>query len=188
MSKRFFSNFLPGTPAILFTSLLFNCFSLKLFIDIGNYNIYQTLFFFHCLISMVISLLISTPSANNRSFAYSCAHSITALPSFGLICIKGLISPSLLMVYFLFNFSLILTIQFIIAAMKHPHPLFYSFIAICFLWGTSIVIESIPFMYDYLGPLTMSYHYSLITDGVFHISTAVYMALLPTAWFIVGYE
>jgi hypothetical protein len=72
--------------------------------------------------------------------------------------------------------------------MKHTHPLFYSFIAICFLWGTSIVIESIPFMYDYLGPLTMSYHYSLITDGVFHISTAVYMALLPTAWFIVGYE
>ena len=105
------------------------------------------------------------------------------LPSFGLILLHGNISFLHLLLYFSFIFSCILTIQFLLLSYKNTRPIFYSLITLFFLWGTNIVIESIPLMYDVLAPLSMSYHYTLVTEGILHVSTAIYIILLPLTFF-----
>ena len=188
MSKRFFIPSSPTITTISLVSLLFNCFSIKLFLDIGNYNILHSLFFFHCIMSMVISITLSSQNPSKKTILISYLHSLTALPAVGLICLQGVLSIAQLMIYFIFIFSLILSIHFMLRATRKEKPAFYTLIIISFLWGTSMVIESIPLMYDMIAPLTISYHYSLITDGVFHISTAFYMVFLPFMWFLIGHE
>ena len=182
MSKDFFTG-LSTTDTYIWSCLLFNCFGLKMFIDVGNYNILSSLFFFHFIGSNLIALLLSAKKPGRSLFFTSCAHALTGLPSFGLILLHGSISLFHLTLYFMFVFSCILTIQYLLLSYRRKRPLFYALISLFFLWGTNVVIESIPMMYTLLAPLSISYHYSLVTQGIFHISTAIYFLILPLTFY-----
>ena len=186
MSKEIFTG-VSKTYTYIWASLLFNCFGLKMFIDVGNYNILSSLFFFHFIGSNLIALLLSARKPGRSLFFTSCCHALTALPSFGLILLHGNISPFHLILYFMFVFSCILTIQFLLLTYRRTLPIFYSLISLFFLWGTNLVIESIPMIYTLLAPCSISYHYSLVTQGIFHISTAIYMFILPLTFYGINY-
>lgn len=182
MSKEIFTG-VSKTNTYIWTSLLFNCFGLKMFIDIGNYNILSSLFFFHFIGSNLIALVLSAKGPGRLLFSKSCLHSLTAIPTFGLILLHGNISALHLGLYFMFVFSCILTIQFLLLTYSQTRPIFYSLITLFFLWGTNLVIESIQLMYDLLAPLSISYHYTLVTEGIFHISTGIYLVTLPLIFY-----
>ena len=183
MSKPF-SLHPSNLKSLSWSILLFNCFGLKLFIDIGNYNILSPLFFYHFMGTLIITLAVSFPRPSRQTCALSVLHAGMALPSFGLILIHGTMTMAQLVLYFTFLFSTILTIQLILSAhqVRPAHQLFYSSITLFFLWGTNIVIESIDPIYNAIAPLTISYHFTLVTDGILHISTALYMLFLPFVW------
>ena len=148
-------------------------------IDVGNYNILPHLFFFHFMGSLLVALSLSSKHPGKHSLIKSCLHSLCAAPSFGVILLNNNTSVLHLSVYGAFVFSCLLTIQLLLITYQHTRHVFYTIITLFFLWGTNIVIESIPQMYNALAPLTISYHYTLITEGLFHISSAIYMVLLP---------
>jgi hypothetical protein len=186
VSKEFFTG--GSKPhTYIWASLLFNCFGLKMLIDVGNYNILSSLFFFHFIGSNLMALLLSAKRPGRSLFRTSCYHALTGLPSFGLILLHGNISFFHLTLYLMFVFSCMLTIQFLLLTYRRTLPLFYTLISLFFLWGTNVVIESIPMMYTLLAPLSISYHYSLVTQGIFHISTAIYMFILPLTFYGINY-
>lgn len=189
MSKFFFNAISQRISTYVWASLLFNCFALKMFIDVGNYNICPPLFFFHFIASLLITLALSMPTPSFQTYIRSCLHALTVWPSFGLICLHGTISVLHLITYAVFLMSMILSTQFILKAFKSARPpLFYALITLFFLWGTNLVIESIDIMYHMLAPLTMSYHYSLVTEGILHVSSIIYIFALPLAFYGISDE
>ena len=187
MSKGFFNAISKKTSTYVWATLLFNCFGLKMFIDVGNYDILSPLFFFHFIGSLLFALALSAPTPSSHTFIRASLHSLTAWPSFGLILLHGNISLAHLTLYFTFLISIILSIQFILLMYAHTHQLFYAITTLFFLWGTNLVIESIPMMYDVLAPLSISYHYTLATEGILHVSTGLYFILLPFTFFGIYY-
>ena len=82
----------------------------------------------------------------------------------------------------------ILAIQFILLLYaNYDLQLFYFFVTIVFLWGTNLVIESLTFLYDILAPLSISYHYSLVAEGILHIGTVLYIIFLPLFFYGISY-
>ncbi|MEC8678477.1 MAG: hypothetical protein VXX85_06460, partial [Candidatus Margulisiibacteriota bacterium] len=91
-------------------------------------------------------------------------------------------------VYFLFLFAILagfIGLTFNVFSNNNYQRLF-GFIIFTFLWGITIIFESIPGISSLLSPLTISYHYLLIMDGIFHLSTLLYSGIFIII-FLKGY-
>lgn len=191
MSQGTFSTIYRSISSYVWVSLLFNTFALKLFIDIGNYNILGPLLFFHFLFSLLISVSFSIFHKRIHAIKSSILHTLTIWPSLGLITLHGTVSIFQVLFYFTFLFSIFISITLIQSRFRSEKKSFqfiFNITFLFFLWGTNLVIESIPFIYEFIGPLTVAYHYLLVTEGILHIGTILYMILLMIICFGLGYE
>lgn len=187
MSKGFFAK--PSKfNSYIWASLLFNCFGLKMFVDVGNFNIFSPVIFFHFIVTLLLTVALSYKIPSRQSFISSCFHALTIAPTFALIIFYAQIPLLHVLFYICFLMSLILAIQFILLLYaNYDLQLFYFFVTIVFLWGTNLVIESLTFLYDILAPLSISYHYSLVAEGILHIGTVLYIIFLPLFFYGISY-
>tara|TARA_A100001015_G_scaffold320459_1_gene446906 strand:- start:4557 stop:5048 length:492 start_codon:yes stop_codon:yes gene_type:complete len=151
-----------------------------MFIDVGNYNIFSPVIFFHFIVTLLLTVALSYHSPSRKTFLSSCLHALTIAPTITLIVFFAQIPFFHVFFYISFLVSLILAIQFILLIYaNYDLQLFYFFVTLVFLWGTNLVIESLTFLYDILAPLSISYHYSLVAEGILHIGTILYIIFLP---------
>ena len=164
----------------LLTSAMFNCFGLKLIFDNGLDHTLDSFLFFHFLISALFGILINYSHGIGRALLTSTTLSLTAYPVFTFLVFNNQLSITHLVLYQLFVSAVQLIVigfsnRFLI---KSPWQLLFGLVFMIFLWGIPIIIEAIPFFYDVIAPLTIAYHYSLISTGIMHISTLLYLGLL----------
>ena len=174
----------------IWVGLLYNTFALKLFIDIGSYNILGPLLFFHFLFALLSSILFSVYLQTKPAIKASVIHSFLIWPSLFLIIFHGTVSFFQIAFYFLFLLSIFFmigNIQFLFKSDTKYINLLFNFIFLFFLWGTNLIIESIPFIYDYFAPLSIAYHYLLVVEGIIHIGTVLYMITIVSVSFGLNY-
>ncbi|MEK9727496.1 MAG: hypothetical protein VW397_05260 [Candidatus Margulisiibacteriota bacterium] len=157
--------------------LIFSTFGIKLLIDSGSYMIFSPFIFYHFLIGIFLPIILYKAANWKQSIFQSFGVSCTALPILIGLIINGNILVQLIIFYFCFLFSIQLGIINLIRWLA-PHQRYFRFFVFCILillWGTNIILDSIPLIYNFIAPVTISYHLSLITDGILHISTIFYL-------------
>ncbi len=81
-----------------------------------------------------------------------------------------------------------MTIQLCLSLFQpSTYQLLFTFITLIFIWGTNLVIESINVVYNVLAPLSISYHYALVVEGILHTGTVIYILLLPLIFYGLNY-
>ena len=179
----FFYSSLKHSQWLILSSVLFNSFGFKLFIDIGNYNIIDPYLFFHVLMAIFMAICLSIrPLKGAANWAHYLAIPLTAWPTLAFMVIKGPLSILHASLYIAFLLSVCTSIYFISRRLSSYQPaprLFYILLILTFLWGNTIIIENIPYVYDTFAPFTLMYHFSLLSIGIVHIGTVVYLIILP---------
>lgn len=191
MSQGILSTIYSKISSYIWISLLFNSFALKLFFDIGNYNILGPLLFFHFIFSLLISIFFSVYLSAKQAITKSALHTILIWPALAIIILHGTMTIQHAVIYFLFLFGIFTTIAWIqplFSSNKKLYQLLFNTIVMFFLWGTNLIIETIPFIYDLFAPLTLSYHYLLIAEGIVHVGTALYIVSLMLISYGLYYE
>lgn len=178
------------TSGCFLAAIIFNSFGLKLFIDTGSYDIISPLFYFHFIVSLIIPLIIYKPNQEKTVIGQSILMSLMSLPTFSYIYFSGNLSLMLFILYlsFLFAIQLSLVNYFKRLANRFSSYRFYGLVLIIFLWGTNFIIESIPLIYTIFAPLTISYHFALITEGILHLSTLLYILFFVGFSYGINYE
>lgn len=144
----------------------------------GTYNILGPFLFFHFLFSLIISTILSVYLPLQSAIKASIIHSILIWPALLLIMFHGTVTIPHIVLYFSFLFSffiMLANIQFFFKSEKKHLQLLFNLIFLFFLWGTNLIIETIPFIYDYFAPLSVAYHYLLVTEGILHLGTGLYI-------------
>ena len=140
----------------------------------------QPFLFFNFLVVAIITMLIFRAESWRESSIRIINAQLCATPSLLLLLIYGAVSPLNLIAYILFtgaiHVSLCLCMVVLFKKKQNYRPLtFFYFILI---WGSNVVIETIPPLYNSFAPFTISYHFNLITDGILHVSTPLFLLLL----------
>ena len=166
---------------------MYNCFGVKLLVETGAINILAPFSFFHFISTCLMSLFIKNESIIS-TWQKSVCLSLTALPIFLFSLYFHQISLINIMCYFLFLFAIIaglISLTYKLIPINNYQRLF-GFILLSFLWGITIIFESIPGISSLLSSLTISYHYLLILDGILHLSTCLF-ACIFIVFFLKGH-
>ena len=169
-----------NTFLLIFTCIIFNFFLLKMIFDSGLQNVKYPFLFFHFVVSILCAVFCYTPNDIKHPPRLLCFIQLTALPSFIFLFYHFLSSFLEILIYQLFltgitTSTLLIAHYFYLIGVR---PRLSSFITFILLWGSNLIIETIPRVYNSLAPYTISYHFNLITDGILHISTPIYLLTL----------
>ena len=168
---------LDALPFIWLT-IMYNCFGIKLLVETGLLNILAPFTFFHFISTCLMSLFIKNESLVTI-WQKSVLLSLTAMPIFLFSLYFNQISLINIACYFVFLFAVLaglISLTFKLVPTNNQQRLL-GFIFFAFLWGITIIFESIPGFSSLLSSLTISYHYLLILDGILHISTFLYASI-----------
>ena len=169
-----------NTFLLIFTCIIFNFFLLKMIFDSGLQNVKYPFLFFHFIVSILCAIFCYNPSEIKQAPRLLTLIQLTALPSFIFLFHHFLSSFLEIFIYQLFLTGITISVLFI-AHYFHlieARPRLSSFISFILLWGSNLIIETIPSLYNALAPFTISYHFNLITDGILHVSTPIYLIVL----------
>ena len=178
---------ISDTLPFIWVAIMYNCFGIKLLVETGQLNILGPYTFFHFISTCLMSLFFKKKNAF-IIWKKTILLSLTGLPILFFSVYLEQISIANIVVYFLFLFAILAgftNLTFNVFPSNNYQRLF-GFILFAFLWGITIIFESIPGLFNLLSPLTISYHYLLIMDGIFHLSTLLY-SIIFIIIFLKGY-
>lgn len=166
---------------IVLSILLVNGYGFKLIIDMGYYGIHSIMIVVHFVASMTMCATWFLAHPNGNQFKQGAMLPLVGLPILSCLVMSGGVSLAIISVYVGLLYALIICLYWVSHAIQYVQleiKIMGLVIGGVILWGNVVILESVPWLYDMIAPYTLMYHFFLIQEGFFHISTGLYVALL----------